>query len=373
MSWRRTLMAVVLVLALVPNAALAASTENKVLDAKMIDGEVFVKASSVKAAFGGISGEYDDESESYTMTTKSPVTLAVEKTSPSVVAIIGKPKEASSNASKEDRYQLTHGTGVILKEDGWIVTNAHVVKDLKQIIVVTADGKQFAAKNPYLDEESDLALVKITAKGLPTASLAETADVEVGETVAAIGTPISFALRNSVAVGVVSGTNRSIQSMYRLLQTDAAINPGNSGGALVNLKGEVIGINSMKFAAVGVDNLGFAIPADTVRYVVDQFFTYGKVKRPSLGFVVEESWAAFIGLPTKEPIYVKRVESGSAAAAMGIKEGDVLYSIDNHSVTALVDLNELLKQYLPGQKVKIVMQSDGDLVQREITLEEHTK
>ncbi|MCD1258709.1 trypsin-like peptidase domain-containing protein [Paenibacillus athensensis] len=334
-----------------------------------MNGEVYVKASSLVSQLGG-KGSYDAASGTYAYQPVNEVAQAVEKTSASVVAIIGRYSNDASSGIKgsEDRFQLAHGTGVVWKSDGWIITNAHVVKDLKNMVVVTYDGKQYTGTAKYTDEESDLALVKIEAKNLSPAKFADNMNVQVGETVVAIGTPISFALRNSVTVGVVSGIDRSVHSTYRLLQTDAAINPGNSGGALLNLRGEVIGINSLKFAAVGVESLGFSIPSDTVMYVMDQFMKYGKVKRPYLGFTVEESWAALVGLPTDDPLKISYVNDKAAAA--GIHKGDVLYSIDDVNVKTLVDLNERLKAYLPGDKVKLMLQSDGDLVQKEITLTE---
>ncbi|MGC5325960.1 S1C family serine protease [Brevibacillus sp. SYSU BS000544] len=300
------------------------------------------------------------------------VTDVIKKISPSVVAIIGKPEEDGIPQTK-DRFNLMHGTGVIIKADGWIVTNAHVVKEMKQIIVVTANGTQYPGQATHIDEESDLALVKINAKALPTATLAPKLNVQVGETVVAIGTPISFTLRNSATVGVVSGVDRSAFSTYRLLQTDAAINPGNSGGPLVNLKGEVVGINSLKYVSVGIDNLSFAIPSDTVNYVLSHFFTYGKVKRAYLGAELEESWAAVVGLPTNEPLTVSSVEPGSPADQAGLKPGDLVYSIDKINITTLVDFNEQLKKYLPGKKAVLMVQSNGDLVQRTVTFAEFNK
>jgi serine protease Do len=185
--------------------------------------------------------------------------------------------------------------------------------------------------------------------------------------VIALGTPISFSLRNSATVGVISGLNRGVEATYRLIQTDTAINPGNSGGPLVNLKGEVVGINSMKFSAVGVESLGFSIPVDTVQYIIDQFFKYGKIKRASLGLQLEESWSAIVGLPTDDPLTITGVLSPEAKKAK-IKEGDVLYSVAGTRVSSVVDINELLKKYLPGQKVKLLMQSDGDIVTRTLVL-----
>lgn len=297
------------------------------------------------------------------------LTAIIAQTTPSVVAIIGKPTD-SRNPWSSSRYDLAHGTGVIVREDGLIVTNAHVVKDMKNIVVVTSDGKQYPGRTTHLDEESDLALVKIEANGLKPAAFAAKSEVKVGESVIAIGTPISFALRNSVTYGVVSGIDRSVNSTYRLIQTDAAINPGNSGGALVNMKGEVIGINSLKYADSDIDNLGFAIPSDTVQYVIKQFLDNGHVRRPSLGIELEESWEAVVGLPTEDALRVSFVDPDSPAAGSGVKAGDVLVKFDGAAVNAIVDLNELLKNYAPGQKVKLTVKSGAETAERELTLGE---
>ncbi len=309
---------------------------------RVIDGELYVKASLVPDV--------------------------IKKVSPSVVAIIGKPAD-EKNAS---RFALSHGTGVFVKRDGWIVTNAHVVQDMERIVVVTSDGKEYTGTRKQIDPASDLALVKINAKGFKPAKLAAAPlKVEVGETVIAIGTPVSFSLRNTATVGVISGMNRSVSSDYNLLQTDAAINPGNSGGPLVNLKGEVVGINSMKFVDVDIDSMGFAIPADTVRYVLDHFDKYGKVKRASLGLELEESWSAVVGLPTEEPMTVLEAASPNARK-VGISAGDQLYSVNGKQVSTNVELNELLKAFLPGQTVNVTLLSDGDLVTRKLVLSEYS-
>lgn len=308
---------------------------------RVIDGELYVKASLVPDV--------------------------IKEVSPSVVAIIGKP----ADEKKANRFALSHGTGVIVKSDGWIVTNAHVVQNMERIVVVTADGKEYSGSRKQVDAASDLALVKINAKGLKTAKLASTPlKVEVGETVIAIGTPVSFSLRNTATVGVISGMNRSVSSDYNLLQTDAAINPGNSGGPLVNLKGEVVGINSMKFVDVDIDSMGFAIPADTVRYVLEHFDKYGKVKRASLGLELEESWSAVVGLPTEEPMTVLSATSPNARK-IGIAAGDQLYAVNGKQVSTIVELNELLKAFLPGQTVSVTLLSDGDLVTRKLVLSEY--
>ncbi|MET3548167.1 serine protease Do [Paenibacillus favisporus] len=297
-----------------------------------------------------------------------PVPQIVKDISPSVVGIIGRSTDTTLTGGATNRYNLAHGTGVIVKSNGWIVTNAHVVNGLEGTLVVTSDGKSYNIVDSYIDETSDIALIKINAKSLVPAVFAKSAQTaQVGEKVIAIGTPISFSLRNSATVGVVSGLNRGVNAFYRLIQSDTAINPGNSGGPLVNMRGEIIGINSLKFAAVGVENMGFSIPSDTVQYVMGQLFKYGEVKRPSLGFNMEESWSAIVGLPTDDPLTVTKVFSDQAKKA-GIQEDDVLYSINGKRVTSVVDINEMFKSFLPGQTVKLLMQSGGDIVERKLVL-----
>lgn len=294
----------------------------------------------------------------------------IQQVTSSVVAVIGKPGEDGGKPS--NRFDLAHGTGVVVKSDGYIVTNAHVVKDMSNIVVVTSDGKSYPGKTTHFDEESDLALVKIEATNLKPAEFAAASDVKVGETVIAIGTPISFALRNSVTVGIVSGLERAVNSKYQLLQTDAAINPGNSGGALVNMKGKVVGINTMKFVDYSIDSLGFAIPVDTVQYVLNHFFTYGKVMRPYLGVELEESWEAVVGLPTQEELRVAYVDPDSPAANAGIKQGDTLLKFDQSSIKTIIEYNELMKKYLPKQTVKVTLKSGGQTAVREVVLSEDT-
>ncbi|WP_254639627.1 S1C family serine protease [Cohnella sp. GbtcB17] len=348
-------------LLLAGSATAAAPVSGSVsLPVKVINGEAYVKATSLTAALGG-TGAYDKASQTYKYT-PADVPSVIKQVAPSVVAIIGKPDAAGG------RFELAHGTGVIIKEDGLIVTNAHVVQDMTRIVVVTADGKEYEGTRKQIDVTSDLALVQIKASGLKPAKFAASPlKVTVGEPAIAIGTPVSFSLRNTATVGVVSGLNRSISDDYNLLQTDAVINPGNSGGPLVNMKGEVVGINSMKLEDVDIDSMGFAIPADTVQYVLNQFAKYGKVMRPSLGLELEESWSAVVGLPTEEPMTVTSVVSAEAQAA-GFKVGDQIYAVGGKQIATLVELSELLKSYLPGGKIAVTVLADGDLVSRQVVL-----
>ncbi|THF80728.1 S1C family serine protease [Cohnella fermenti] len=364
-AWNRKWLVggLVVSLLLAGGSAEAVAPAKVALDATVINGEVYVKASSLLAQTGG-TGSYDAATKKYTYTAPDPVPAVIKQVSPSVVGIIGKPQDGSAS----NRFSLAHGTGVILKADGLILTNAHVVSEMDHIVVVTADGKEYEGTRKYMDSSSDLALVKINATGLKPATFAATPlKVEVGETVIAIGTPVSFSLRNTATVGVVSGMNRSVSSYYNLLQTDAAINPGNSGGPLVNLKGEIVGINSMKFVDVDIDSMGFAIPADTVQHIVNQIAKFGKVLRADLGVELEESWEAVVGLPTEEPMVVTSVDSKEAIAA-GFQVGDELYSVNGKQVSTLVELHELLKASTPGQTATVTALSDGDLVTRKVVL-----
>ncbi len=346
-------------------ASAGAAASKTGMQAKVIDGQVYVNTKDLVNMFGG-SGQYDTKSGTYTYKGSSAIPKVIEKVSPSVVGIIGQSTEGQ-DGTDNDRYNLAHGTGVIIRSNGWIVTNAHVIDGLINPVVVTTDGNTYNITESFSDPLSDLALIKINAKSLKPATFAKASQAVVGETVIAIGTPISFSLRNSATVGVISGLNRGVEASYRLIQTDTAINPGNSGGPLVNLKGEVVGINSMKFSAVGIESMGFSIPIDTVNYVVNQYFKYGAIKRASLGLQLEESWSAIVGLPAEDPLTVTEVLSPEAKKAK-IKEGDAIYSVAGKRVSSVVDINELLKAYLPGQKVKLLVQTDGDIVTRTLVL-----
>ncbi|USB32798.1 trypsin-like peptidase domain-containing protein [Paenibacillus sp. YPG26] len=307
-----------------------------------------------------------------TSTPNDIIPQIIKKVSPSVVGIIGRAANAGSKNQGDNRYNLAHGTGVIYRSDGWIVTNTHVVQGLTNALVVTSDGKSYSIAESYEDEVSDIALIKINAKNLQPAKFAVSSqNVLVGEKVIALGTPISFSLRNSATQGIVSGLNRAVNAAYRLIQTDTAINPGNSGGPLLNMKGEVIGINSMKFEAVGVENMGFSIPTETVQYVVRQLFKYGEVNRPSLGVSLEESWPSLVGLPGDDPLTITKVNSPEAQKA-GLQAGDVLYRVNGKKISSIVDLNELLKSFIPGQTVTLWLESGGDIVTRKLVLSKDT-
>ena len=295
------------------------------------------------------------------------VSNVIQSVSPSVVGIVG--NYTASATGHQDKYMegLAHGTGVIIKSGGEILTNAHVVENLTNIVVVLHNGSAYNAKVKYIDRPADLAVLKIDKIGLPVVTFANDADAVVGETVVAIGTPLSFSLRNSASKGIISGLNRGVYSEYALIQTDASINAGNSGGPLVNLNGQVVGINSSKFAGLGVEGMGFSIPADTVKYVLDQFEKYGKVNRPKISATLEEGWAAKRGLPSSDGLTVLRVEG--KAAAEGLMAGDVILAINNIPLHSMVDLNESMKKYNPGDVASVKIRRGGEERTISLTLE----
>jgi serine protease Do len=278
------------------------------------------------------------------------VAQLVKNISPSVVAIVGTIPTAQS-----DRLSggLGGGSGVIIRSGGDILTNAHVVDGLENIVVVLYDGSTYSGRVRFSDEASDLAVVRIDRVGLPIAVFANDYDISVGDSVVAIGTPLSFSLMNSATKGIISGMNRGLSGEYALIQTDASINAGNSGGPLLNLNGQVVGINSSKFAGLGIEGIGFAIPASTVRFVLEQFDRYGEVRRANIGAVLEESWAARRGLPTREGLRV--ISSSGITREEGLQNNDVILEVDGHKVHSRVDFNERMIHHNRGSRVEFTI------------------
>lgn len=243
---------------------------NKIFsDVIVKDDRIYVPLRAVGESMGA-RVSWDEQNNAANIVTSADegaIPQVIKNVSPSVVAVIGNYSGGSTPSHMERYAQNTaHGTGVIIKSGGEILTNAHVVKDLKNIIVVLHDGSGYEGYLKYIDEETDLAVIKIDKIGLQAARFSDDSDIVIGKTVIAIGTPISFSLRNSASRGIISGINRSLSSDYSMIQTDASINPGNSGGPLVDLNGNVVGINSSKLAGMGVEGMGFSIPASTVKY-----------------------------------------------------------------------------------------------------------
>ena len=338
-------------------------------EAVIINDRTYVPLRGVFEA-AGAEVTWDEETQTAGVNTSNSVSdddlipSVIEAVSPSVVGIIGRGKIESYFGTQEG---IMSGSGVIVKTGGEILTNAHVVKDMDTILVVMNDDKGYEAQLKYIDEDTDLAVVKIKKIGLPVVTFANTEDIVVGKKVIAIGTPITFSLRNSATVGYISGLNRSVGEPYRLIQTDTAITNGNSGGALINMQGELVGITSSGYSGTSTN---FAIPVDTVKYVINQFEMYGKVRRPSFGAEFQEDWLAELGVPSEAGLTIKGIEKTSPLAKATFKTGDVLVSVDDVAINSIVELNELMKNYLPGDSVKVGVKTNGEIKYADIVLDE---
>jgi len=302
----------------------------------------------------GANVMWDENSNSayVTFTEEDAVAKAVENVSPSVVTIVGNYDDGSSTVKYNN--PTVHGSGVVYKSNGYIITNAHVVEDIKNLTVILNDGTLMPGSVLYSDEKSDLAIVKINKIGLSPVTMAHKDSVISGKTALAIGTPISLSMRNTVTQGIVCGSDVSLpDSYYKLIQTDAAVNPGNSGGPLINSRGELIGIVSSKYVSVGIDNVAFAIPVDTVQYAISQFENYGYIRRPVINLELEESWEAKIGLPTTKGITVKKSSNTL------LINGDVINSVNGIEVHSVSDWNEAVKDTYNGISLWINYTRDG--------------
>jgi len=268
------------------------------------------------------------------------------------------------------------GSGVIFRNDGYIITNNHVIAGAKEIIVSLSDGNSVNGTLIGTDEMTDIAVVKVDAKDLPTAELGDSDEVVVGEPAIAIGNPMGLEFQGSVTVGVISALNRTLDlndRRVKLLQTDAAISPGNSGGALVNADGEVIGINSAKLATMGVEGMGFAIPINTVKAIVNELMEKGYVARPYLGVTIfDKPTAARYGyqLSIEKGVYVFQVGLDSPAGRAGFQRGDIILAIDGKEVNSVADIRNAVAAHKVGDRVKILYDRDGRQDTIEVTLEE---
>ena len=278
------------------------------------------------------------------------------------------------------------GSGIIISEDGYILTNNHVVdskstskfydiSDATSVKVTLSSGenKTYDAKIIGKDSQTDLAVLKIEATGLTKAEFANSDTVKIGEFSMAVGNPL--ALGTTITCGVVSAINREIDDgknpKFKCIQTDAAINSGNSGGALVNSKGQVIGINTLKVSSTGVEGIGFAIPINSTLSVIEELKTYSKVRRPSIGIEgrnITEDIAKAHHLV--EGIYVSNVTQFSAAEKAGIKIGDVITAIDGTQVKTIDELNEIKNKHKIGDTIILKIYRDGKNIDIQLNLGE---
>lgn len=272
------------------------------------------------------------------------------------------------------------GTGIIIRKDGYIITNNHVIAGATNITVIFHGGKEMQGRVVGVDPESDLAVVKVDASNLPSADIGDSSKIKVGELAVAIGNP--FGLSYTVSAGVISALHRNIQAtdesgqtyLYtNLIQTDAAINPGNSGGPLCNSKGEVIGINTLIYSrSGGYQGIGFAIPINDAMRIADDLIKKGKASHAFIGIYGDDAskYPEKLPLGVKEGAIIVQVIPGSPAEKAGLQRGDIIVQFDRSKIKSMEDLVSQVRKREPGDKVKIVYYRDGEKREVEVVLEE---
>lgn len=259
------------------------------------------------------------------------------------------------------------GSGVIISNKGYIVTNNHVIEGATEVEVTLYDQRKYKAKVIGTDPSTDLAVLKVEASSLPTVEMANSDEAKIGEWVLALGNP--FELNFTVTAGIISAKGRNInilgnrqRSIESFIQTDAAVNPGNSGGALVNAKGQLIGINTAIATPTGTyAGYSFAVPINLVKKVVSDLMEYGEVRRGYLGVIIQEvnsDFAKSRDLAVTQGVYVSELMEGGAAAAAGIKEGDVILKVNNIPTKSVAALQEQIGSRNPGDEVVVLVQRD---------------
>jgi serine protease Do len=303
------------------------------------------------------------------------ITQAVEKVGPAVVTITGQTSNGGFGGG------TVSGSGLIISQDGLILTNNHVIEGTDQVTATLANGQELPVTILGSDQFSDLAVLKAQGKMPAVATLGNSDLLKPGESVIAIGSPLGD-FKNTVTAGVVSATGRTLDTgngyfMQNLIQTDAAINQGNSGGPLVNLAGEVVGINTLilRTGSGGnvIEGLGFAIPSDTVRAVANQIIAKGHVSRPFLGISwqpISQQIAMFYNLPVSYGVYISQVEAGSPADKAGLKEGDIITKINNTALDDSHPYTNTLYNFSPGDKVTLTVARGSQTLQIPVQLGE---
>lgn len=320
-------------------------------------------AFTISRVVNGDTGSDTSTSSDGTVSAMSDQDIAAKLT-PSVVCIQNYQVTQNygfmqTDTSDSSVSPASEGSGIIMSEDGYIITNAHVVEGATSLKVITSDGETYEAQLIGSDTVTDLAVVKIDATGLTAAEFGSSEDLRVADKVMAIGNPGGHELSSSVTIGYVSALNRAIANnttgyTMEYIQTDAAINPGNSGGALINEYGQVVGINSAKISATGYEGLGFAIPIDTAQPIISDLIQYGYVKdRAVLGIsgqFIDSMTGRFYGLPQGE--YVAQLNS-SEAQASGLQVGDVITAIDGQQLDSESTLRSAILSKKPGDTVTL--------------------
>lgn len=302
------------------------------------------------------------------------VVQAVKEVGPAVVGITTRVYDKDIFNRRIEVGQSV-GSGVIFDKQGYIVTNNHVVSGSKEVNVSLSNGQTVAGKVVGTDSSTDLAVVKIDGSdNLPTAVLGDSDALQVGETAIAIGNPLGLEFQGTVTVGVISALNRSLDDIdqrFKLIQTDAAINPGNSGGALVTADGKVVGINSAKISKEGIEGIGFSIPINQAKGIIEQLISAGKVTRAYLGvYATDKDIAARYGYQWdhESGILVMRIARNSPLSLSDVRVGDYILSIDGKAINTVKEMREIIDTHKPGDRISLVYEHNGKNITTDILL-----
>ncbi|HEY5500873.1 MAG TPA: trypsin-like peptidase domain-containing protein, partial [Candidatus Humimicrobiaceae bacterium] len=349
------------------------SVTNKVSPVELLKG-VGMQASQTteipqkpgESATGSTSAALEERKESSGASLQGfndDITKLVEEVTPSVVNIAVKVRVSDGSLSEGV------GSGVIFSEDGYIITNNHVVGEAEEIIVRTGDGKEYVAKLVGKNADTDIAVIKINENNLKKASFTSIKNVKVGEIVIAVGSP--FAIEQTVTMGVVSAKGREIAvsndtlPMVDLIQTDTAINPGNSGGPLINIAGQVIGINTLIYSPSGTNaGIGFAIPSDTSINIAGQIIKYGRAMIPYMGIEMGENTSGVEG------VFVSAAIKGFPADNAGMKSGDIITKFDGEPLRTNFELLAQMLRHNVADTVQIEVYRSGSILNLKVTLAE---
>jgi serine protease Do len=293
------------------------------------------------------------------------IVRAAELVLPTVVGITNKAMTYDFFHGRTLLTERATGTGVIIDQNGYIVTNNHVVDGAHELNVTLSNGDELPARLVGADPATDLAVIKIEKSGLPTAQLGDSNELAVGEAAIAIGNPLGIAFSQTVTVGVISAKERAIninEHNFTFIQTDAAINDGNSGGPLVNLNGEVIGINTAKIKISGVEGMGFAIPSNTVKTISRDLIRHGRIIRPWIGVYhggdVDEALAKQLQLPVTYGVLIQDVVTDGPAHRAGIRRGDVIVAMAGKKIATFSDMRRIIFEHDAGEEIEIAFFRD---------------
>lgn len=305
----------------------------------------------------------------------SPVVAIAEKVTPSVVGVKTFGTAYTYWGQRIPNQELGSGSGIIYSEDGYIITNYHVIENATSVMITLSDGTEYDARIIGSDASSDLAVLKVEAENLPEAELGDSSALQIGELVVAIGNPLGY--ENTVTDGIVSGLNRQLTDYIdsaTLIQTNATINSGNSGGALVNSKGKVVGINSAKLVASNAEGMGFALSINEVRPIVEEIISKGHVSRPYLGVSINSQYQ--VDAETAERyeipmgIQIAEVAVHGPAERAGLQAGDIIYKVNDTLIQNFDDLSDIIDESKVGDKLRILANRNGEKVVADVILGE---